>query len=199
MKKLFYKDKVIIFKSDFKEYSIKDVIFSNKPKISSLIEDIERREFIVVVSNKTRKAFKHFKNSFKHIKAAGGVVTNKSGEVLMIYRNDRWDLPKGKKESNEKKRECAIREVQEETGIDNIIISGKKYKTLHIYNTYGKWEMKKTFWYPMQYLGDEVVFKPQTEEGISECRWVKPEEMEEYIKGSYTTIIDVMTNINNDR
>lgn len=195
MKKLFYKDKVIIFNSNFKDYSIKDVIFSNKPTINTLIDEIERREFVVIVSNSSKKAFKHFKKSFQYIKAAGGIVTNSDGDTLMIYRNDRWDLPKGKKEKNERKKSCAIREVQEETGIDNISISGKKYKTLHIYNTYGKWELKKTFWYPMKHSGTTETFTPQTEEGITECKWVKPEELEEYIKGSYSTIIDVMTNI----
>ena len=55
--------------------------------------------------------------------AAGGVVTNPKGKVLFIYRNDKWDLPKGKLDKGESIEDCAIREVMEETGAEVTIES----------------------------------------------------------------------------
>ena len=51
------------------------------------------------------------------IEAAGGLVKNENGDYLFIYRNDKWDLPKGKIEKDEKTKVAAVREVEEECGI----------------------------------------------------------------------------------
>jgi ADP-ribose pyrophosphatase YjhB (NUDIX family) len=52
----------------------------------------------------------------KIVMAAGGLVENEHGEILLIYRKKHWDLPKGKLDAGETLEECAVREVEEETG-----------------------------------------------------------------------------------
>jgi len=52
------------------------------------------------------------------LKAAGGLVINEKKELLFILRRGLWDLPKGKNDGNEDSKECALREVKEETGFD---------------------------------------------------------------------------------
>ena len=57
------------------------------------------------------------------VRAAGGVIV-RSGpegepELLVVHRPryDDWTLPKGKAEPGESDEECALREVEEETGL----------------------------------------------------------------------------------
>ncbi len=57
-----------------------------------------------------------------HVRAAGGVVWRMMGEnreVLIVHRPryDDWSFPKGKRESGESDEQCALREVEEETGL----------------------------------------------------------------------------------
>ena len=47
------------------------------------------------------KLLEIFKHKLPLVVAAGGFVTNKKGKVLFIYRNDKWDLPKGKVDKKE--------------------------------------------------------------------------------------------------
>jgi 8-oxo-dGTP pyrophosphatase MutT (NUDIX family) len=68
----------------------------------------------------------------KTIVAAGGLVFNENKELLMIYRRSKWDLPKGKLDEGETIEECAIREVEEETGVQQIILG--KLIQKHIMN-----------------------------------------------------------------
>lgn len=113
------------------------------------------------------------------IKAAGGVVykparqdeSPSAPKVLMIYRRDVWDLPKGKKESEESRRDCAIREVSEEVGIDSPAIKGDLGTTYHEYNRDEDRYGKTTYWYAMQINGQNS-FTPQEEEDIEEVRWM---------------------------
>jgi NAD+ diphosphatase len=61
--------------------------------------------------------FKKLKEKIPVQKAGGGLVYNKNGEILFIFRNGKWDLPKGGKEKREKMKLTAMREVEEETGV----------------------------------------------------------------------------------
>ncbi|MCK7539615.1 MAG: NUDIX domain-containing protein [Marinilabiliales bacterium] len=67
---------------------------------------------------------------FNIVIAAGGFVRNEKDEILFIFRRGHWDLPKGKlnhkKGIIEKKKDAAVREVMEETGIEKIDIFAKK-------------------------------------------------------------------------
>jgi 8-oxo-dGTP diphosphatase len=56
------------------------------------------------------------------IRAAGGVVVREAGgdpEVVVVHRPayDDWTLPKGKVRKGESDEDCAVREVEEETGL----------------------------------------------------------------------------------
>lgn len=107
------------------------------------------------------------------VTAAGGVVyrnRDELREVLLIYRNERWDLPKGAQEEGESIRECAIREVSEETGIAHPFIEDALPRTLHLYQRNGETYRKTTHWFKMGVEG-EVNLRPQVEEGIEQICW----------------------------
>ncbi|SRR5690606_9299026 len=120
-------------------------------------------------------------------KAAGGLVHNSKGEVLFIFRNGKWDLPKGGVEKREKKRKAAVREVEEETGVEKLKITDKLEKTYHIFKRNGKFKLKITHWYKMEtsFIGEP---KPQSEEGIEKAIWVKPEDIPTLLQNSYENI-----------
>lgn len=120
-------------------------------------------------------------------KAAGGVVENEKGEILFIYRNGKWDLPKGGVDKGETNAEAAVREVAEETGVSDIVLGEKLAKTYHIFKRNGAYRLKVTHWYRMKsdYQGELV---PQAEEGIEQVKWLKPEEIEPALQKSYRNI-----------
>ena len=93
--------------------------------------------------------WKDFCSKFIMIEAAGGLVFNKDGHILMIFRNGKWDLPKGKLEIGESVEECAKREVEEECGIYGLDIIEKLLDTYHTYKLKGNKILKKTYWYKM--------------------------------------------------
>jgi len=113
---------------------------------------------------------------FKHIEAAGGVVKNQDGEILAIYRRDFWDLPKGKIDAGETPEQAAVREVQEETGIEVRQLHDLIGKTYHTYrNRKDKLVLKTTWWYNMETNATTLV--PQTEEDIEKAVWLSLEEL----------------------
>ena len=107
--------------------------------------------------------------------AAGGVVFNaKAGTMLLIKRNGVWDLPKGKLETGETIPECAVREVEEETGLKGLKIISDLCETYHEYSEGSKQIGKTTYWFLMN--GETVTkqkLTPQREEGITELKWVE--------------------------
>jgi ADP-ribose pyrophosphatase YjhB (NUDIX family) len=122
----------------------------------------------------------------KHIIAAGGVVINSNNEILFIYRNGFWDLPKGKVEKGENYKEASIREIQEETGIVNVTITKELPVTFHTYKEAMKLVLKETQWFEM--FSDDTKLIPQTEEGITEIKWVSRKELPEILSKSYGNI-----------
>ncbi|QRQ62627.1 NUDIX domain-containing protein [Sphingobacterium multivorum] len=136
--------------------------------------------------------FQNLKNKIKLIKAAGGLVKNGDGDYLFIYRLGRWDLPKGKVEENEKMREAAVREVEEECGI-KINYLGKKITTS--YHTYflrnGEFVLKATNWYEM---GVNKVPKliPQTAEDITKAEWRHVDQFEDIRNNTYPIIENIL-------
>ncbi len=120
--------------------------------------------------------WKTFKGFFREVGAAGGLVRHSSGRYLVIIRNSMADLPKGHIEKKESRRKCALREVAEECGIDGMKITQKLETTYHTYRLKGERVLKVTFWYLMEYNG-QMKGLPQTEEGISEVKWLLPGEI----------------------
>ncbi len=133
-------------------------------------DGVEHR-FIGFYTNKSLEVYKQLKKHFKLIKAAGGIVFNHAGELLLIKRLGLWDLPKGKIEPGEDQRLAAMREVHEECGLDFLGILNKIAYTYHAYFLKGRWILKRTTWYKMAAMGDTNV-TPQLEENITEVKWV---------------------------
>lgn len=131
--------------------------------------------------------WKEFKWFFKIEKAAGGLVTNQNDEVLFIYRFDTWDLPKGKIEKGEKKKEAAIREVEEECGVSGLKIEKKLQKTYHVFQRNDREVLKITHWYQMKtdFKGQLI---PQLEEGITKAIFKNQEETKKALENSYENI-----------
>jgi 8-oxo-dGTP pyrophosphatase MutT (NUDIX family) len=125
--------------------------------------------------------------------AAGGLVLNDRGELLMIFRRGKWDLPKGKLEEGETIEDCALREVMEETGLINIERGELIDIGYHEYfDPYVKADViKETHWYAMRARGEEMLI-PQTEEDITEIKWVSGDEMEACLQNSYPNVVDVI-------
>ena len=145
---------------------------------------------LTVVTPEADEVFAAFAGEFTAVEAAGGVVLDEAGRALMIYRNNRWDLPKGHLEPCERLADCALREVKEETGIDARHDRTEELcATLHCYNLYGKWEMKRTHWYALRYVGGQP--HPQAEEGIERAEWLTGGELEDAVRQSYPTIRQV--------
>lgn len=118
-----------------------------------------------------------FCSPYTIVDAAGGLVQNSQGDYLMIYRNHKWDLPKGKHEPGESMEQTAIREVEEECGIDRLRLEQLITVTHHCYRQHGVDILKPTHWYSMTYEGTQSVFTPQLEEGIEIARFVALEKI----------------------
>jgi 8-oxo-dGTP pyrophosphatase MutT (NUDIX family) len=120
-------------------------------------------------------------------KAGGGLVYNKKGEVLFIFRSGKWDLPKGGTEKGEEIEDTAMREVEEETGVNKLKITKKLQKTYHIFRRNGTYRLKITHWFEMtsDYEGIPV---GQIEEGIEKAVWLNPSEVKDVLKKSYENI-----------
>ena len=128
---------------------------------------------------------------FRSIDAAGGLVYDASGAVLMIFRRGKWDIPKGKLDAGETIPECALREVQEETGLRNLVLGEKICDSYHIYLQKKEYFLKRTAWYKMSGSAAESLV-PQTEEDILEARWVSEKDMAPIAAGAYTAIREVL-------
>lgn len=127
----------------------------------------------------------YLRSKFKVVKAAGGLVRKKE-KYLMIYRLKKWDLPKGKKEKNEKYKQTAVREVEEECNI-TVKLSSKICTTWHTYTMNKSAMLKKTRWYIMDCIDDSKM-KPAVAEDIEEVRWMSPKEVYHALEHSYQSI-----------
>ncbi|MFM1913469.1 MAG: hypothetical protein RIR51_1312 [Bacteroidota bacterium] len=124
-------------------------------------------------------------NFYELVKAAGGIVQNDLGQSLFIYRLTKWDIPKGKMEKGETSRICAVREIKEECNVDVEILS-KICTTYHTYSMKGKRVLKRTKWYYMKGNNENLI--PQKEEGIEKVEWKNPEDFQEVMKNTFSSI-----------
>ena len=140
------------------------------------------------------KVWKEFKKLFRMISAAGGLVKNSNGKYLLIYRNGKWDLPKGKQDKGEAIRTTAVREVEEECGIGRLTITGRLPDTYHIYDLKGKAALKKTHWYAMKTTSDKKPV-PQKEEGIKTAVWLSPAAIKRRKKNIYPSVWQLLKDL----
>ena len=129
---------------------------------------------------------------FTKITAAGGIVRNEANEILLIQRRGFWDLPKGKLEKGEAIPTCAVREVEEETGLVDVQLLDFACNTYHLYNMFNQDVLKTTYWYNMKVKGEQQL-QPQLEEDITEIKWVKTEDLPIYLTSTFETIKDVLS------
>ncbi len=154
------------------------------------LKNSKQKHYLLLTKN-PQSVFKKIKNDLTIIKAAGGLVTNAKGEFLFIFRNKKWDLPKGKVEKGEKMKVAAVREVEEECGVKVEQRNERVCKTYHVYEIGTELILKRTNWYHMTVKGSPKLI-PQVEEGITEAAWIAPYEIKAKIKNTYPLIIDVL-------
>ncbi|WP_073399128.1 NUDIX hydrolase [Mucilaginibacter sp. OK098] len=150
-----------------------------------------RSKFFYVLCDDAKAFLKTVAKSVLLIKAAGGLVKNEYDEYLFIYRNDKWDLPKGKIEKQEGTKEAAVREVEEECGIKVSKLEERICKTYHSYIYKGDVVLKKTYWFNMRCKGQNNL-KPQKEEGITDVRWFKKGDISPIVENTFPSIMDVL-------
>lgn len=131
-----------------------------------------------------------FKKKLYVIKAAGGLAYTKENKILLIFRKGKWDLPKGKLDEGESLEACAVREVEEETGLQNIVLENPLTITYHTYTQNNTLILKESHWYFMRC--NEQALKPQLEEDIDQCIWVNKKDVMQYLQNTHPSIKDVL-------
>jgi 8-oxo-dGTP pyrophosphatase MutT (NUDIX family) len=145
-----------------------------------------------IIEAESMEAVHHcLEKAFATIEAAGGVVSNQEGAVLMIYRRGKWDLPKGKRDDDEAIEHCARREVMEETGLPELVLGDKITETYHVYIQDGQELLKTTHWFHMK-ADKALELTPQEEEDILEVRWVAEKKLGKYLGQSYPAIKELL-------
>jgi 8-oxo-dGTP pyrophosphatase MutT (NUDIX family) len=155
-----------------------------------LLEKSRQPRVIVLYSAYPEGLVRDFFSQFNYLEAAGGLVFNPEGKALFIFRRGRWDLPKGKADPGETPPETAIREVREETGVEQLVLKNHIADTLHTYRDKGKRILKRTYWYAMETTDTRLV--PQTEEDIEKAVWVEINETFLQHTEIYPSILDVV-------
>ncbi len=194
MYKVFYNQKPIFLTTDTNENSDEFPLFYAKYTTAvSLIKALKSKKVsgIYIYHAVREKLEKHFFKHFPIVEAAGGLVQHQDGRYLFIYRNNKWDLPKGKIEKREIVLNAAIREVSEETAVADLIVTKPLPTTYHIYNANGKYKLKLTHWYLMK-TTYEGALVPQTEETIQKAEWKTAIEIPELLDNAYENIKTVV-------
>lgn len=167
--------------------------FKQPSDISALVEMFELSstlEKIYIPSAEPEDCYRKICGEFREVNAAGGLAENRRGDYLLIKRDGLWDLPKGHQEAGEDIKVTALREVQEETGVDDLSLGDLICVTDHCYKRNGIWHLKHTWWYRMYYL-KPLDLTPQTEEDITKAAWVAKSSLPPFLKNTYPSIKEV--------
>jgi 8-oxo-dGTP pyrophosphatase MutT (NUDIX family) len=162
-----------------------------KKDFKTFEKDVKNQRLIIWSAKKEEKLKKKFFQIFNRINAAGGLVRNEKGERLFIFRLGKWDLPKGKLDGKETPKEAAIREVKEETGLKELIITGLLPSTFHIYTKKEKQILKQTFWFRMEAQSTQPLI-PEIKEDITEARWISDDSIKMVFENTYETIKELL-------
>jgi len=196
MYKVFFKDRAIFLgdKSESMNFHCMVYLWTEGDNFEAIVSDFdadEKKKALFFAAKDTKALFEEFKNQFKYIEAAGGLVFNEENQILAIHRLGKWDLPKGKVEDGETIAEAALREVEEECGISNLKLGDELESTYHTYKMNNKWILKRSYWFRMAYSGQENLV-PQTEEDIEKVTWLSANQLEEFKSNTYASILDVV-------
>lgn len=199
--KIYYNNKPLILTTDGKEFTkvhreAKDYLAYTNASLQSFrlaFDHLEEPGALgaIIEGDSELKLMESLTTFYEPIDAGGGVVVNEKNEVLMIFRRGKWDLPKGKRDDGEAIEACALREVSEETGIEQLKLEEKICDTYHVYSQFGQNLLKHTAWYKMHASIEEKLV-PQEEENILEVRWVAEHELALIIQKSYEAIREVL-------
>jgi ADP-ribose pyrophosphatase YjhB (NUDIX family) len=197
MKKIFFNDRVIAFGCDCKiNNKCSSAVIYELHKLVELpnllnkfLYNSTENEFYVNCINED-ETFVAFCDLFDMIFAGGGLIHNSNGDILLIYRYEHWDLPKGKQELGESIAYTAIREVEEECGISNVELGNFLTETYHCFSMNGKLMMKRNFWYEM--FCNAETLSPQTAENIEKAEFVPIAKLPEYIQYMYASVREVL-------
>ena len=200
MYKVFVNDKVIYFTNNVENCDqlskgLTLTFFSEKitSYLVDFIFDDDKVEHVIIAVTDYESAFIEFQKYFKIIEAAGGIVSNDIDEKLFIYRLNKWDLPKGKIEEGEKVEEAALREIEEECGVNQLTIKKSLQDTFHLYKFKGDIVFKRTCWFETisSFSGD---FVPQLEEDITNVEWLPDTQIKEKVFGNTYASIKSLLN-----
>ena len=160
--------------------------YTSVAQIISALKSSKNRKVFLYHKN-IDKLWRSFKKKFPVVEAAGGLVERTDNKLLFIFRNNKWDLPKGGVEKKELIIEAAQREVREETGVLDLIVKNQLSETFHIFKKGNRYRLKKTYWFKMttSYMGKT---KPQIEEGILKTKWVSKEKIDEILNNAFENI-----------
>ncbi len=166
----------------------------SSPAINAMLHEIKKPAFHagVLLHNDLEQLRKSFFRHFQLVQAAGGLVLNEAGAVLLMYRRGKWDLPKGKLDPGESLETCAVREVEEETGVRQLSLGDKLGITYHTYDAFGKHILKETHWYRMQCSSAQPLV-PQTEEDIEQLVWAPVSEFGLYTSNTYPSVAEILS------
>lgn len=170
MYKVFANRLPIVLTSKAKYLSNENTFLLSSLEIDEILKKLRKHKKIYLFFPKKKDLIKEFKSKIKTIYASGGIVKNKKSEILFIFRRGKWDLPKGKADKGETKKQTALREVKEETGVKKLVINKFFRTSFHIVRSNKKYYLKETTWYLMSsnYEGDLI---PQIDEGIKSVKW----------------------------
>ena len=189
MQKIFVGNKPIILTTEVKKEINSKNFLIDSVGIEKILSTLKKDKFeaIHLIGSDLDRMLKIFLKFLPNVIAGGGKVVNPSGQILFIFRNGKWDLPKGKSESRETIDQTALREVKEETGIKGLHITKPLEITYHIFKRNNKYQIKKTYWFEMfsDYKGD---LKPQLSEGITKVKWIDPKKLKKVKKNIYANI-----------
>jgi 8-oxo-dGTP pyrophosphatase MutT (NUDIX family) len=197
MHKVFINNTPLVFADVYTELNTAaglTVLSEEEFSLDEVLKRFDERENqgILYLSDSPDKTWTRFTARYVLSEAAGGVVKNDEGKILIIFRKKYWDLPKGKLEYNESPESAAVREVKEECGLEEVILDGFLTKTFHTYTEKNKFILKKTHWYMMHAPGDQELI-PQTEEDIEKAKWMgKKKILEKVFSKTYLSIREVL-------
>ncbi len=189
MYKVFVNDKPLFLTNEISKETDFQLFLLESVDIEKLVSKMFQNKIqkVTLFYPDEKEMLKVLKSKIPVNKAGGGVVYNKNGEVLFIFRNGKWDLPKGGIDKGEEIEDTATREVEEETGVTNLTIVKKLQKTYHIFKRNGEYRLKITHWFEMNTTFDGVLVG-QIEEGIEKVAWLNPTQIKEALKNSYENI-----------
>lgn len=196
MYKVFIDNKVIVFTEKMKitnkyeDFVLVHLASPDEVDIVKYRRELPDEVVLIVQAKNAEEAIMHTFQTYTFVQAAGGIVKRKK-KYLFIKRHGLWDVPKGKMEEKEEPELTAVREIEEECGIQVPVVRGLIGITFHTYDYNGIPTLKKNWWYALSYDGPKKL-SPQTEEAITKAKWLGRSKWKKVKRNTYASIREVM-------